>query len=910
MRNKRLWAIVLATALTATSLAGCANTASTSVSPETQKSIDEMEQMAEALDNAGLSTHSDTSGKEETVYVIMDANGAKNETIVSEWLKNPEAASEMVDITGLSDIEVVKGGATYTQDADGQMRWNTEGGDVYYQGKTDKELPVDVKVSYELDGKPVQAEALKDVTGHVKIKYDYENKISKVMDIGGEQVSIYQPFTIITGLLLDDDKTSNIKVSDGKVINSGSYTAVFGVAMPGLSESIGLDKLKEENDADIDIPESVTIEADVHDFTMPMAMTMATNDAISTLKLGENSDKIDELKEKSDELTDGMDELMDGTAELDDGAHELKDGTDELRDGVAELDDGATELNDGAQELLDGSVELRDGAKKLYDGSQELFEGSSKLSDGTSQLSEKTPELQEGVKALRDGAISLNKGLTQITANNDALNKGAGDLVTGIGQLDAGASSLQSGISDMQTQITSAIETQIIGALQGMGTELGDKLTKASSGIKLAKSMINDIIAGSQENLGEVYTNRETMLTLKGKLEALQGQTEAVYSKAMIVDDQAKAAKEEARELDRILDGDDESYSVDEAISYLSKLNSEAEEPDPGLEKVIKTLKNVEGISDDIDETVDKIVDASNSACDLSSTAGSMAENASGLSTDAAVIAQQSEEILADTQDLTTKLTNVKGQLEVVAGVLGTISEQLDSGVTEITAKLTGAIASIKAGFINEDSAVQQGFAKLSAGAGQLKAGTGSALTGAQTLQGGIKAYTDGVSAAQAGSLQLRKGTEKLYGNVPTLVKGVQDLNSGAVTLKNGICTLRDGAGELYDGTEELHDGVVELKDGTQELKDGTTELRDGVDELCDGVGELVDGTGKLKDGVIELNDEGISKITDLIGNDIENYYDRIQAVKDFSKEYTTFSGSCANTEGTVKFIYKTDGVK
>lgn len=793
MRNKRLWAVVLAATLTATSLTGCGKTA---ISQETKESVKEMDEMAEAFDRAGISVHSDISGKEETVYVIMDANGSKNETIVSEWLKNPDGADNMVDITALSDIEVVKGKATYTQDAEGNMQWNTAGGDVYYQGRTDKELPVEVKVSYELDGQPVNAEALKDVSGHVKIRYDYENKISKRMEIGDETVNIYQPFTMITGILLDDEKVSNIKVTDGKVINTGSFTAVFGVAMPGLSESIGLDKLKEEKDTDIEIPDSVTIEADVTDFTMPMSMTMATNDAISTLKLDENSDKIDELKEKSDELTDGMDELTDGAEKLDDGTHELRNGTDELQNGVNDLDDGAFELMDGAHKLFDGTVELKDGAWKLYDGTNSLHEGTIALRDGVSKLNGKTPELADGVSQLASGANSLNDGLKQVTDNNEALTTGANSLSAGLKQLN-------DSVNDPSTAAK-------LTALKDGSTQVRGGISQLGTGAEQLKAGADQAYAGAQY--------------LRDGLCGIQGQ---------LKDDYGLTAE-----------------STDGVINMLDGMITAIDDPsDPEsikLSKIKGMLQVYEGL------VFEKMPEVAGKASDLADGIGQVAAGASQIN------------------------DGLNGATGLVA-----MYPQVDDGIGTVVESM---------------SAISSGVSQLNAGAA--------------TLATGVTNYTNGVTQIGDGAKKLKNGTDTLNSKIPELVKGVSDLNDGASRLESGACTLNNGAGDLFDGVGKLKDGAFDLANGTDELKDGTSKLRNGAVELSDGVIQLVDGTGKLKDGVIKLNDEGISKITDLIGNDIENYYDRIEAVKDFSKEYTTFTGSPANTDGTVKFIYKTDAVK
>ena len=64
----------------------------------------EVEQITTAA-NALLGSHSNTEGKDETVYIIADASGNPKETIVSAWLKNPNGAAELKDSAELSGIQ-------------------------------------------------------------------------------------------------------------------------------------------------------------------------------------------------------------------------------------------------------------------------------------------------------------------------------------------------------------------------------------------------------------------------------------------------------------------------------------------------------------------------------------------------------------------------------------------------------------------------------------------------------------------------------------------------------------------------------------------------------------------------------------------------------------------------------------
>ena len=122
-------------------------------------------------------------------------------------------------------------------------------------------------------------------------------------------------------------------------------------------------------------------------------------------------------------------------------------------------------------------------------------------------------------------------------------------------------------------------------------------------------------------------------------------------------------------------------------------------------------------------------------------------------------------------------------------------------------------------------------------------------------------------------------------------------------------CHDNPDADALASGTGELSNGASSLSSGADELNHGTGELKNGVSSLLDGVAELLDGTGELKEGVIKYNEEGIKKLADLVNKDLEKYYDRLCAVQDYAREYSSFTGCEEGTECSVKFIYKTDSI-
>ena len=122
--------------------------------------------------------------KEETVYVNADAAGNTDEITVSNWLKNSgDVSGKLTDKSTLNDIKNVKGDETFEQDGS-NLTWNTEDKDIYYQGTTNKDLPVSMEIKYYLDGVQVSPSDLGGKSGHLKIEVNYTNNVKNKTKVG------------------------------------------------------------------------------------------------------------------------------------------------------------------------------------------------------------------------------------------------------------------------------------------------------------------------------------------------------------------------------------------------------------------------------------------------------------------------------------------------------------------------------------------------------------------------------------------------------------------------------------------------------------------------------------------------------------------------------------------------------
>jgi len=329
-------------------------------------------------DKTGSATGTSLS-KDETVYVVAGADGSVEKVIVSDWIKNGEKSNTIEDQSELQNVTNVKGDETYTMNSDNMRVWDAQGNDIYYQGTTDKELPVKLSVQYMLNGKAISPEELAGKSGRVTIRFNYQNMQYEMVEIDGVQEKIYVPFVMLTGTILDNDHFSNITVSNGKLINDGDRTIVAGIAFPGMSDNLAL------SDSSFKIPDYIEISADVEDFSLETTLTLATNEVFSSIDLSD-ADSLDDLKDSLGKLDDAMDQLLDGSSQLYNGLSALLDKSGELISGIDQLADGAKQLANGSSQLDTGASKLQVGAESLSGGLGTLVQNNDSLNAGAKQI--------------------------------------------------------------------------------------------------------------------------------------------------------------------------------------------------------------------------------------------------------------------------------------------------------------------------------------------------------------------------------------------------------------------------------------------------------------------------------------------------------------------------------------------
>lgn len=477
-----------------------------------------------ALTNAvQLNTDPSSAGKEETVYAIGDANGNLQEVIVSDWLKNTDAADKISDYSELGNVENTKGDETFSQSGNSYV-WDAAGSDIHYQGTTDQALPVAVAVTYYLNGQKIDPADLNGKSGHVKIRFDYTNTAKVYETVNGESIAVYVPFVMVSGTILNGDTFNNVSVTNGTVYNDGSRNIVLGCACPGLSDSLNV------SESSIDIPDYVEIEADTTDFSLSGTMSLGTSELFNNIEISSGS--VDELTSSLTQLKDAATSLVSGATELYAGSETLYSGCGSLVSGAQNLLAGADQLKTGAQSANTGADDLRDGLGTLSSQSATLDAGALQLVNGvfssagtqlsaavgssvsltpdtyvatiaylTSQTSDPTligelsalksqldstmqfynglgaytdgvDDAYAGAQTLADGTALVQSGATTLYGGVYQLYEGSTQVLTGAGSLKDGIAKLSQGESDFYTQ---GIE-QLVSGLGGNYQDLANRL--------------------------------------------------------------------------------------------------------------------------------------------------------------------------------------------------------------------------------------------------------------------------------------------------------------------------------------------------------------------------------------------------------------------------------------------------
>lgn len=712
--------------------------------------------------------------KTETVYSVLNSDGSISDTIVSSWLHDEDGINNIKETLNLTDVKNIKSNEKPSKDGN-TYTWNAKGNDVYYEGTATKQLPVSVKIRYELDGQEMSAKDMEGKSGHLKLMISFTNNYSEVKNINGKSIVIHPSYLAGGMLNMSTGKFSNVKCESGKIVNDGTNEMLAFANIPGLNETLrsaGLDKVNNH----LGISDDVTVEADVNDFDLGSIMVGMTNEIDLASELGDIG--------SVSELTDGVNQLIEADNQLIDGSKQLYDGTTQLKEQAAPL----TGSSDQVRQLSAGAIQLNDGVKALQTGISQYTAGASAINEGVNQLygiPQNTQLIQQNVNT------NLVGGLEDLTANLNAVKMGINqkmetpDMKKLGNQLD----SVLVVINELDTilQRDFGIINQMDTTLQSVQSTI-DSLPTLQKNLEAAET---EVMQAQQKNIDAYKANEQTIAKAQGNLDEAKRQLKASIQSSI---DALNTAKN-ALKASAVTTQQDENGNT---VTAQGNVDTKAiDEQIEALNAQMASIDNIENVGD-----LTSFTDMTGSFEKLNATLEGLNDSVKTVSE----IVSNSKDAIKHLQDDVNTSKEDIGKLQTAMKDLD--FESLSSAKTEINGYMDKLI---------------EGSKDLTDGAKVLN----------KTLKTLTEASKDGIDKTKAGTTQLTSNNATLNGGASALSDATGTLAGQSGTFNE----MADGLDTLGKAFETLNSGAKQLYEGNEQFKsEGLDQLKEKVDL---GVGEL-----------------------------------------------------------------------
>lgn len=712
--------------------------------------------------------------KTETVYSVLNSDGSISDTIVSSWLHDEDGINNIKETLNLTDVKNIKSNEKPSKDGN-TYTWNANGNDVYYEGTATKQLPVSVKIRYELDGQEMSAKDMEGKSGHLKLMISFTNNYSEVKNINGKSIVIHPSYLAGGMLNMSTGKFSNVKCESGKIVNDGTNEMLAFANIPGLNETLksaGLDKVNNQ----LGISDDVTVEADVNDFDLGSIMVGMTNEIDLASELGEIG--------SVSELTDGIDQLIEADNQLIDGSKQLYDGTTQLKEQAAPL----TGSSDQVRQLSAGAIQLNDGVKALQTGISQYTAGASAINEGVNQLygiPQNTQLIQQNVNT------NLVGGLEDLTANLNAVKMGINQKMEtpDMEKLGKQLDSALVVINELDTilQRDFGIINQMDTTLKSVQSTI-DSLPTLQKNLEAAET---EVMQAQQKNTDAYKANEQTIADAQGNLDKAKRQLEASIQSSIDALNTAKSALVASA----VTTQQDENGNT---VTVQGNVDTKAiDEQIEALNAQMASINNIENVGD-----LTSFTDMTGSFEKLNATLKGLNDSVQTVS---GTVSKSKDAIKQLQDDVNTSKVDI-GKLQVATKDLN--FESLSSAKTDINKYMNRLI---------------EGSNNLTAGAKTLN----------ETLKTLTEASKDGIDKTKAGTTQLTSNNATLNGGASALSDATGTLAGQSGTFNE----MADGLDTLGKAFETLNSGAKQLYEGNEQFKsEGLDQLKEKVDL---GVGEL-----------------------------------------------------------------------
>lgn len=714
--------------------------------------------------------------KTETVYSVLNSDGSISDTIVSSWLHDEDGINNIKETLNLTDVKNIKSNEKPSKDGN-TYTWNAKGNDVYYEGTATKQLPVSVKIRYELDGQEISANDIQGKSGHLKLTISFTNNYSEVKNINGKSIVIHPSYLAGGMLNMSTGKFSNVKCESGKIVNDGTNEMLAFANIPGLNETLrsaGLDKVNNQ----LGISDDVTVEADVNDFDLGSIMVGMTNEIDLASELGDIG--------SVSELTDGIDQLIEADNQLIDGSKQLYDGTTQLKEQAAPL----TGSSDQVRQLSAGAIQLNDGVKALQTGISQYTAGASAINEGVNQL-----------YGIPQGAAQISEGIT--TYKTQSLVSGIDDLSAG---LDTFRQKVNAGLSSADTEAMMVQLGKAEGVLNKMsdtlktdadivsGLDQAMKKANVPDILKLLKEVKETQLPALQNAINtQISTNKDAYNNNKKVVEGFNEDFNSTKQSMLDSIDATIKALEAAKGTTgtSTTSVTDEEGNTTSSETSTTTVNNDA--IDAQIAKLQEQRKKVEALTATSHGELKEFVDMSNTLEQLDTLLGGVLDGANSLTGLLESAGGKIETLQSDVSESLEKISGLKSTLEKTdLSSLKTMGETINGAIDE----LQKGTSDLRDGAKLVASSVDSLQVQSKAGIDKIKAGTTQLTSNNATLNGGASALSDatGTLAGQSGTFN--------------------EMADGLDTLGKAFETLNSGAKQLYEGNEQFKsEGLDQLKE-------------------------------------------------------------------------------------------------
>ena len=694
--------------------------------------------------------------KTETVYSVLNSDGSISDTIVSSWLHDEDGINNIKETLNLTDVKNIKSNEKPSKDGN-TYTWNAKGNDVYYEGTATKQLPVSVKIRYELDGQEMSAKDMEGKSGHLKLTISFTNNYSQVKNINGKSIVIHPSYLAGGMLNMSTGKFSNVKCESGKIVNDGTNEMLAFANIPGLNETLrsaGLDKVNNQ----LGISDDVTVEADVNNFDLGSIMVGMTNEIDLASELGEIG--------SVSELTDGIDQLIEADDQLIDGSKQLYDGTTQLKEQAAPL----TGSSDQVRQLSAGAIQLNDGVKSLQTGITQYTAGASAINEGVNQLY----GIPQGAAAISSGMNTKGKSGFSMVEASSTLRKGLDQLNSVAAGISAesyynslmdNVKTAEAGVTQLQNEVLAPTKTEL--------GNLGDVLKKASSslsGLSTLVGQLSSVEAAIEQDQATVSSNNEKVTANNNKIESVK-ETKNKLNEAIESLKTAREALKATETEENPVDTSDLDSKIASLENAYNSINVDDMQTLDGLTKFDEQLKAMPELLNNLKGTIDTVNGYMKSANESVGKLDGYLKTAS-----------------AGLASMETLLNDSKGDMEKMQAMIPTLQRNID----QLDQLANGVDAGVQS--VNENI-------------GKLSSQSQSAV---DTLKAGTTQLTSNNATLNGGASALSQATGTLAGQSGTF----NEMADGLDTLGKAFETLNSGAKQLYEGNEQFKsEGLDQLKE-------------------------------------------------------------------------------------------------